>query len=298
MAELIVAVFDTAAHADAAEHDLIVKANIPVAAIRRYRANDPNLPHAARSTASRTEIPATTTGETEQPQRGGFMAWLFNDEGDHTSHQDRATYDEYINAGRIIISVQPVDQRQADHVMQVLEGHAPTDIEAHPETPVSGVESQSRIVDRAIGATTGGTADAIGRRHGEEVIPLAEEQLNVGKRVVDRGTTWIRRYVVEKPVEAQVTLRDETTRIERRTPVTSGAPGAGAFEERTVEVRNTTEEPVINKTAATVEEVVVRREGTERTETVRDTVRREEVDVQKTATDPSAEPRSPTNATE
>ena len=43
----------------------------------------------------------------------------------------------------------------------------------------------------------------------------------------------------------------------------------------------TAEEPVVAKTAHVVEEVVVGREATERTETVKDTVRREEVDVAK-----------------
>ena len=57
------------------------------------------------------------------------------------------------------------------------------------------------------------------------------------------------------------------------------APGPGAFEERTLEVRETQEEPVVNKTANVVEEVVIGRESTERTETVRDTVRKEEVEI-------------------
>jgi len=39
--------------------------------------------------------------------------------------------------------------------------------------------------------------------------------------------------------------------------------------------------PVVAKTARVVEEVVVGRETTERTETVKDTVRREEVEVSK-----------------
>jgi uncharacterized protein (TIGR02271 family) len=117
---------------------------------------------------------------------------------------------------------------------------------------------------------------------GEEVIPLSEEQLEVGKRVVDRGTTRIRRFVVERPVEQDVTLRGERVTVERRTPIAAErAPGAGAFEERVVEVRETAEEPVVAKTARVVEEVVVGREATERTETVKDTVRREEVDVAK-----------------
>ena len=116
----------------------------------------------------------------------------------------------------------------------------------------------------------------------EQVIPLAEEQLQVGKRTVDRGTTSIRRYVVRKPVEESVTLRDETVSVERRRPVTAGEAGvpAGVFEERTVEVHQTAEEPVVSKTARVAEEVVVRKDATERTETVRDDVRREQVEVQ------------------
>ena len=65
------------------------------------------------------------------------------------------------------------------------------------------------------------------------MIPLAEEQVEIGKRRVDDATR-IRRYVVETPVERQVTLRDETVEIERRRPVEGTSPDAGAFEERTV----------------------------------------------------------------
>jgi uncharacterized protein (TIGR02271 family) len=114
---------------------------------------------------------------------------------------------------------------------------------------------------------------------GEQVIPLSEEQLDVGKRTVDRGTTRVRRYVVERPVEENVTLRGERVTVERRQPIETTGPGAGAFEERVVEVHETAEEPVVAKTARVAEELVVGREATERTETVRDTVRREEVEV-------------------
>jgi uncharacterized protein (TIGR02271 family) len=112
----------------------------------------------------------------------------------------------------------------------------------------------------------------------EEVIPLSEEELQVGKRTVDRGTTRIRRYVVEKPVEQNVSLQSEKVTVERRQPI-QATPGTGAFEERVVEVRETAEEPVVSKSAHVAEEVVVGREATERTETVRDTVRREEVEI-------------------
>jgi uncharacterized protein (TIGR02271 family) len=135
------------------------------------------------------------------------------------------------------------------------------------------------LSDSSASATTG-TERARTEPNGEQVLSLAEEQLQVGKRTVDRGTTRIRRYVVEKPVEQNVTLHSERVTVERRQPTeTTAAPGA--FEERVVEVRETAEEPVVAKTAHIVEEVVVGREATERTETVKDTVRREEVEVTK-----------------
>jgi uncharacterized protein (TIGR02271 family) len=111
------------------------------------------------------------------------------------------------------------------------------------------------------------------------VIPLAEEQLEIGKRTVDRGTTRVRRYVVEKPVEQNVTLHGERVTIEWRRPVEGAAAAGGDFEERTVEVRETEEMPVVGKTAHVVEEVPIKKEATQRTETVKDTVRREEVEV-------------------
>jgi uncharacterized protein (TIGR02271 family) len=126
---------------------------------------------------------------------------------------------------------------------------------------------------------SGGVGSVAESATGAEVIPLAEEQLEIGKRTVDRGTTRVRRYVVENPVEQNVTLHGERVTIERRHPVEATAASGGAFEERTVEVRETEEVPVVGKTARVVEEVAIKKEATERTETVKDTVRREEVEV-------------------
>ncbi len=51
------------------------------------------------------------------------------------------------------------------------------------------------------------------------------------------------------------------------------------FSERTLEMTETDEQAVVGKTARIVEEVGLRREAADRTETVRDTVRREEVEI-------------------
>jgi len=112
----------------------------------------------------------------------------------------------------------------------------------------------------------------------EEVIPLAEETLIVGKHAVTSGTTTVRRYVVETPAEKQVTLYDEKVVVERRRPVTDAATGQ-TLTELTVEMIETSEVPLVAKDIKIREEVVVRRERTKRVETVRDTVRRDEIEI-------------------
>jgi len=127
---------------------------------------------------------------------------------------------------------------------------------------------------------TGGTDRT--RSGDETVIPIVEEQLSVGKREVERGGVRVRSYVVETPVEESVTLRDETVNVERRAVNRPADVTADAFRERTVELTETDEEAVVAKTARVVEEVVVSKDVTERTEHVSDTVRRTEVDVENT----------------
>lgn len=117
----------------------------------------------------------------------------------------------------------------------------------------------------------------------DEVIPIAEEELHVGKREVGHGRVRIQSRVIERPVSEQVTLREERVDVERR-PVSGeyreGALGGDPFQERTIEVEERGEEAVVSKEAQVVEEVVVRKDVEQRTETVSDTVRKTEVDVE------------------
>ncbi len=87
--------------------------------------------------------------------------------------------------------------------------------------------------------------------------------------------------VEETPVEEQVNLREETVRVDRR-PVDRPVSDAdtAAFQEGTFEVRETDEEAIVDKQARVVEEVVIDKDVEERTETIRDTVRRTDVDVE------------------
>jgi len=122
---------------------------------------------------------------------------------------------------------------------------------------------------------------------GEEILGLAEEKLEIGKRVVREGTTRIRRFVVETPVEQEITLHEEHVRVIRRV---ISKPESGRnidWAEKTLEIDETIEEPVITKSAHLTEEVVIQRESANQVKTVREKVRRQQVEVEHI---PGAEP--------
>ena len=184
--------------------------------------------------------------------------------------RDEQFYSRPIGEGNTVVAVH-VQPEAIDSVMQVLEEHHPV--------ALTDTGAESTASTRASAAPTTGEAPAARASGQEQTIPLAEEQVEISERRVERPVH-VRRYAVERPVEQQVTLHDEWVEIERR-PRHQQTVGAGAFEERVVEVHESTEEPGVNKAAAVTEEVLIRREDTERTETVRDAVRKEEVDIER-----------------
>ncbi|HEX8423782.1 MAG TPA: YsnF/AvaK domain-containing protein [Pyrinomonadaceae bacterium] len=119
---------------------------------------------------------------------------------------------------------------------------------------------------------------------GETTIPVVEEELQVGKREVERGGVRVESRVEERPVTEEVQLREERVHVERRPVDRPVTDGDNAFREGTLEVTERAEEAVVSKTARVVEEVVVGKEVAEHTETISDTVRRTDVDVQEVDT--------------
>ncbi len=120
---------------------------------------------------------------------------------------------------------------------------------------------------------------------GEVVIPIVEEQLHVGKRTVESGAAQVATTVKEKAVTESVNLREEHVTVERRPVDRAVAHAPAAFKEGTIEVTEMAEVPVISKEARVVEEVVIGKNVTEHTETVSDTVKRTEVEVDETTRD-------------
>ena len=248
--ETIVAVYDTAAHAELAANDLKA-ANVPADAISVHG--------------------AAGVGTAAAPREQGFWGSLFGGQPDH----DTSVYERSVQSGSTVVTVKAPEEHVAS-VSRILEAHGPIDIDDRA-TSYGATATTTATTGETVGMAAPAVRPAATGSTGEEAIALSEEQLVVGKRLVDRGTTRVRRFVVETPVEQDVTLRSEQVSVQRR-PVTAGVDAA-AFTDRVIEVNQTGEEAVVGKTARVAEEVVVSKQASDHVETIHDTVRREDVEI-------------------
>jgi uncharacterized protein (TIGR02271 family) len=262
--QMISAFFDSRPEALRAVEEL-VKAGIPRTSVRILPENE----------ASAT----TATGSYDQKRDDkGFWASLADF---FLPDDDRYTYAEAMNRGSTMVSA-TVDSAHNDQAEDILEKHGTVNIDERE----SSWRKEGWRGYPAGSAAAGGSGTFSTQRPGSPtpneggVIPVVEEQLKVGKRQVSGGRVKIRSYVVETPVQEQVSLRTESVRVDRRPVDRPVAPGEDAFRERTIEAQANSEEAVVSKTARVTGEVVVKKEAGQRTETVSDTVRSTKVDVE------------------
>lgn len=199
--------------------------------------------------------------------------------------EDRHTYEEGVRRGGTLLTAD-VDDSNVDEAVRILEQANTVDIDDRSSQwrssgwDYAGTSTSERSAFGGFGTDTT-ERDTLGTTGGrEEVIPIVEENLVVGKRDVDRGGVRVRSYVTETPVSEQISLRNERVDVQRRAvdqPL-SAADG-DAFRERTIAMTATGEEAVVGKNARVVEEVVVSKTADERVETVSDTVRRTDVEI-------------------
>jgi uncharacterized protein (TIGR02271 family) len=200
--------------------------------------------------------------------------------------EDVGYYSEGVRRGGVLVTID-TDESEVDRAIDILEEHGAVNIEERAQQwrqsgwtgPIMGGTGTETT------ATMGATAErplAERARTGEEArIPVVEEELKVGKRAVERGGVRVYTHVTETPVSETVSLREEHVNVERR-PVDRPLTGADteAFREGAIELTETAEEAVASKEARVVEEVVVSKDVTEHAETVKDTVRRTDVEVE------------------
>jgi uncharacterized protein (TIGR02271 family) len=298
MMRIITAMFDDRSHAEAAVQRLTQDLNVDRDLIQVYAAD--------------TTSTATTTTTTSGTQDSGLWASI---KDMFVPDEDRYTYAEGMRRGSTVVSAQ-VEESLLDDAMSILESAGAVDLDsresewrqsgwtgyqagAATDTTVASSTSTAGLGVAATGAATGvaaqtglenrtATTASTTQVGGEQVIPIVEEQIRVGKRDVERGRVRVRSYVVETPVTEQVSLREEHVEVQRRAVDRPLTGADDAFREQTIEATEMREEAVVAKEARVVEEVTIRKDAGEQVETVHDTVRRTEVEIDDTTGIPRA----------
>ncbi|MGA7866192.1 MAG: YsnF/AvaK domain-containing protein [Stellaceae bacterium] len=231
------------------------------------------------SSADADASPASAhTGAASHERHESFWDWLF---GSDVPEHDRGWYHANLREGRTALSVLIRNNTERERVADILEEFNPVHMDDGTETGTAPVSMGAEKGEYApAGSSQMRAAAPELTKEGEQVIPVVKEELAVGKQARERHYR-IRTYVVETPIEQQVSLRDERVIVERRPASGTVRSDADALREREFDVVERREEPVVEKRVRPVEEVVIHREANERVETVRDTVRETKVDVDK-----------------
>ncbi|WP_375383521.1 YsnF/AvaK domain-containing protein [uncultured Sphingomonas sp.] len=261
MTRTITALFDRRADADAAE--------------ARLKASTVSAAHVRIHDQSSEGYSADTSSTHANPGMWGSVKNAF------LPDEDRHTYEEGVRRGGFLLTAD-VSEEQVEEAVRVLEEADTVDIdERSNQWRQSGWKVPAAAAGAgafAFGEKNTGTLGTTGNAT-EEVIPVVEEKLVVGKREVDRGRARVRSYVTEVPVHEQVRLREERINVQRRAVDRPITDADDAFRDRSIELTATGEEAVVGKTARVVEEVVVSKTSGERVEEIDDTVRRTDVEV-------------------
>ena len=271
--QTVTAFFDTRASAEKAKAD-VVAAGIPTGMVTIVEGHD------------------STTAT--QSHHGGFwdsVKELFAPE------EDKHAYAEGLSRGGFLLTVH-TSAAHYDHVLDILDHEGAVDMDEretqwkkdgwsghHGATPVVGTSTAASLGTEAPVAASAALADrgtimsdrSVGAA--DETIKLAEETLRVGKRDINHGRVRLRSYVVEKPVHESVSLHSETVDVTRRPVGQTVAAGEDLFKERTLSAEETSQEAVVSKEAHVYEEVSLGKNVQDRTQEIKDTVRRTEVEV-------------------
>src|SRR5262245_24524147 len=114
----------------------------------------------------------------------------------------------------------------------------------------------------------------------DNVLEVIEEDLIVGKEQIERGR--MRMYTVQsaREVAQDIALRDETLKVQRRPVNRAVTINPDLFKERSFEMVEMDEIAKVGKTARVVEEVSLGKEVADKIETIKQTLRRQDVQVE------------------
>lgn len=221
-----------------------------------------------------------TTGTSIGDKISDFFGNLFGADDDPAIKQESDLYAESVRRGSVAVAVK-VQENMVDKATDILNDNGAVDVDRRAAQYRQAGYKKYDAKSPLYNAEQSKAEFQQYANQGEIALPVIEEQLNIGKRVVQRGGVRVHTRVTTRPVEEQVTLREENVTVNRR-PVNREVSEADMknFKEGEFDVTTRAEEAVVGKQSRVVEEVVVGKNVTEREETVRDTVRRTDVEVE------------------
>jgi uncharacterized protein (TIGR02271 family) len=153
-----------------------------------------------------------------------------------------------------------------------------TNISPTTGSRLEGTADQPEEANREISEAKASVPPRDATRESTIEVPLSEEDVKVGKRTVGAGEVKLHKTVTTEQVNVPVELKREDIVVER-VPAHEVEAGKGEFQEEVIKVPLNREEPVVEKEVHVTGGVRVRKtEGTDK-ETIQETVRREDVDV-------------------
>ena len=208
-----------------------------------------------------------------------FFGNLFSADADPAVRQESDLYAESVRRGNVAVAIK-VEDKMVDRAADILNENGAVDVERRAAQYRAAGYKNYDAKAPLYTAEQSQTEFKSYAEQGEIALSVIEEQLNIGTRVVQRGGVRVHTTVTSRPVEEQVTLREENVTVNRR-PVNREVSDADManFKDGDFTVTTQAEEAVVGKESRVVEEVVIGKKTTEREETIRDTVRRTNVEV-------------------
>ena len=217
--------------------------------------------------------------------------------GGGLAEHEADVYSQSLDRGGMLVSVRVPDSEVA-HATGILDIHRPIDV--HDRAITTGIAPVAKV-EAAVASIAAKPLEVVQKvavspklaEAHDEVLRLAEEQLEVGKRMVETGRTRVRRFVTEREVSADVTLHEEHADVLRRAINDPKYIGDIDWADATIEIRETAEQALVSKTARVVEEVGLRKIGSDHVETVHDKIRRQQVEIERLGPDGRPIPARP-----
>lgn len=211
--------------------------------------------------------------------------------------EDRYAYAEGLSRGGYLVTVTGLTGADYETALDILDDEGSINLEEREDSWRS--EGWSGYQSSSYGASVGGLGGRAGSmtdssltdasdasmaardyQSDDASIPVVKERIRIGKRETAHGRVRVRAYTVEEPVSESVDLREERVEVERRPVDRPLTDTDAAFQDRTIEAEEYREEAVVQKEARVVEEIELRKTSETHRETVSDTVRRTEVEIE------------------